>query len=159
MSEPSASSMPQLPRSQRKLELQGLGRMLAASLPDRLVIAGGPRAGKTTLSQRVKALDPERAVHGSDELMGMEWSASSEFASHWFDAPGKWVCEGVVMPRALRKWLARNHSGAPVDLIVWINDPVVARSRGQHVMALGCATVWNEIRAELERRGQQILEF
>jgi len=80
-------------------------------------------------------------------------------ASKWFDAPGPWLFEGVVMPRALRKWLARNPSGTPADLIVWINEPVVARSRGQHVMALGCQTVWNEIRDELLKRGQRLLEI
>lgn len=63
------------------------------------------------------------------------------------------------MARALRKWLARNDSGAPADLIVWLNEPVVARSRGQHVMALGCQTVWDGIRDALLLRGQRITEF
>jgi len=63
------------------------------------------------------------------------------------------------MPRALSKWLAHNPSGAPADMIIWVNEPVVARSRGKHVMALGCETVWREIKPELEKRGQSILEF
>lgn len=62
------------------------------------------------------------------------------------------------MPRALRKWLARNSAGSPADLILWLQHPVVARSRGQHVMALGCETVWNEILPELKARGTTILE-
>lgn len=97
-------------------------------------------------------------MRGSDDLKDLGWSESSLAASYWFDEPGVWLCEGVTMPRALRKWLARNTEGCPADLIVWLNEPVVARSRGQHVMALGCATVWEEIRPELVRRGQDILE-
>jgi len=159
MSEPSASSTLQLPRSTRKLELKGLARMLAATLPARLVVAGGPQAGKTTLVSHLARANPDAKVRGSDELIGLGWSESSEAASHWFDEPGSWICEGAAMPRALRKWLARNPEGAPADLIVWVNEPVVARSRGQHVMALGCQTVWNEIRTELTERGQRVLEF
>jgi len=62
------------------------------------------------------------------------------------------------MPRALRKWLERNPIGSPADLVVWLNEPVVARSRGQHVMALGCETVWREIFPELRARATQVLE-
>jgi hypothetical protein len=98
-------------------------------------------------------------ARGSDELIGLGWSESSQAASLWFDEPGRWIAEGVAMARALRKWLARNAAGAPADLIVWINEPVVARSRGQHVMALGCQTVWSEIRDELLNRGQRIIEI
>ncbi len=121
------------------------------------MIAGGPRAGKTTLAEALGA--DGRLVRGSDALAELEWSESSLAASKWFDEPGPWLFEGVVMPRALRKWLGRNPSGCPADLIVWINEPVVARSRGQHVMALGCQTVWNEIRDELLKRGQRLLEI
>lgn len=98
-------------------------------------------------------------MRGSDALAELEWSESSLAASKWFDEPGPWLFEGVVMPRALRKWLAAHPEGCPADLIVWINEPVVARSRGQHVMALGCQTVWNEIRDELLKRGQRLLEI
>jgi hypothetical protein len=63
------------------------------------------------------------------------------------------------MARALRKWLARNPEGSPADLVVHLTEPVVERNRGQHVMALGCATVWNEIRPELERRETRIIEL
>jgi hypothetical protein len=119
------------------------------------VIAGGPRAGKSHLTSRLAG---ERfTVHGSDELARLEWSDSSLAASLWLDQPGPWICEGVAMVRALRKWLERS-GGAPADLIIWLNEPVVARSRGQHVMALGCETIWKEIRPELAARNARILE-
>jgi hypothetical protein len=62
------------------------------------------------------------------------------------------------MPRAIRKWLLRQPEGVPADLVVFLGHPVVARSRGQHVMALGCETVWKEILPELRRRGTNIIE-
>jgi hypothetical protein len=62
------------------------------------------------------------------------------------------------MPRSLRKWLARNPTGKPADAILWLAHPVEARNARQHVMALGCATVWNEIRSELRKRGVTLLE-
>ncbi len=94
----------------------------------------------------------------SDDLRHMEWSASSQYASEWFDSAGPWICEGVVMPRALRKWLTRS-AGVPADLVVWVNQEATHRVRGQHVMAKGCETVFNEIRPELERRGTLILDL
>ena len=98
-------------------------------------------------------------MRGSDELISLGWSESSEAASLWFDEPGRWLVEGATMPRAIRKWLARNSAGCPADLIVYVNEPVVARTRGQHIMALGCETVWREIAPELSKRGQSIVEI
>jgi hypothetical protein len=95
----------------------------------------------------------------TDELMSLGWSESSEAASRLLDEPGPWIVEGVAASRALRKWLARNPSGAPADTVVHLNTPVVARSRGQHVMAAGCQTVWNEIAPELRARGVHLIEF
>src|SRR6478736_3746392 len=123
MTEPSESWTPQRPHSTRRLALKGLARALRADQPSRLVIAGGPRAGKTTLAESLER--PLLPVHGSDELMAREWSESSLIASTWFDALGPWICEGLVLPRALRKWLARTGGDQkPADLIVYLDEPV-----------------------------------
>lgn len=98
-------------------------------------------------------------MRGSDELIGLGWSESSLAASHWFDEPGPWVIEGVVVARALRKWLTRHPVGKPCDLALWLNMPVVARTSGQHIMALGCETVWNEILPDLRDRGVHVIEL
>lgn len=135
--------------------LDALADELASDLPDRLVIAGGPRSGKSVLTQK---LGTGRLVHGSDALIGLGWSEASLAASKWFDTEGPWICEGVAMPRAMRKWLARNPAGKPADLVVWIGVPVVARVDGQETMARGCETVWREIRGELFMRGVRIRE-
>lgn len=68
------------------------------------------------------------------------------------------MVENVATARALRKWLLRHRAGIPADLVVYLDLPMVARSRGQRAMAKGVATVFAEIRPELERRGAVILE-
>jgi hypothetical protein len=97
-------------------------------------------------------------MHDGEELVGIEWSAGSEKASHWLDEPGPWICENVAMARALRKWLARNPKGVPADLVVNLGGFVVEPIPDQRRMALGCRTVWDAIKPELIRRGTQILE-
>jgi hypothetical protein len=121
-----------------------------------VVVAGGPRAGKSTLA---RAIAGKHRIHNGEELVGIDWSAGSLTASLWLSEPGPWICENVAMARALRKWLERNPEGLPADIIIQLQEPVVERSRGQHVMALGCLTVWNQIKPELEARGARILEF
>ena len=121
-----------------------------------MAILGGPRRGKSHLARRL-AREGVRYHHG-EELKGLEWSAGSEKASRWLDEPGPWVCENVAMARALRKWLLRNPTGVPADLIVVLRHPVDQRIKGQETMAAGCETVWREIEPELRRRGATILQ-
>jgi hypothetical protein len=147
--------------------LDGLAKQLLRDLPPRVVIAGGPRCGKSILSEKLVA--DGRLLHDGEELVdrpewaGMtkqeKWSAGSLLASRWLDEPGPWVCENVAMPRALRKWLKRNPSGKPCDLVVWLGTNVVARVKGQESMAEGCLTVWLQVRPELFRRGVRIREL
>ena len=146
--------------------LNGLARLLQAAQHDRLIIAGGPGSGKTTLAEKLARdglkIRTSQQLENHPGVLALpkkeRWSAASQLASTWFDEPGPWVHEGVQLPRALRKWLGRNPTGKPADAILWLGHPVEERSAGQHVMALGCATVWNEIRDELDSRGVTLLE-
>jgi hypothetical protein len=125
---------------------------------DRIVIAGGPRAGKSTLAANLNS-DRRYRIHDGEELVGCDWSAGSLQASRWLDEPGPWICENVAMSRAMRKWLARNPTKPfPADLIIHVGLQVVDRLPGQQSMALGCQTAWEEIKPELMRRGAFILE-
>jgi hypothetical protein len=124
--------------------------------PSRIIVAGGPRSGKTTFSFALSR-GYQIPVHGTDELRALEWSESSRVAATWFDRAGPWICEGVVVPRALRKWLAANPEGAPADFLIWVNAPVSERVRGQEAMAKGCATVFDEILIPLRERGMRVL--
>lgn len=123
----------------------------------RIAIAGGPRTGKTTFAQALGA-GLGVASRSTDDLMGGDWSAASLAASRWFDAPGALIVEGVAVPRALRKWLAANPTGKPVDKVIWIHGAKTERSKGQETMSKGCTTVWREILPELQARGVEIVE-
>jgi hypothetical protein len=117
----------------------------------RILIAGGPRTGKTTLST---SLGIARVRH-TDDVMDLGWSEASAEVATWFDEPGPWVIEGVAVPRALRKWLAANE-GKPCDVVCWLEHPVEPQSKGQAVMAAGCAKVWSEVADALHERGVNI---
>lgn len=119
------------------------------------LIAGWPRTGKTT---RANALDSATEIvrHTDDLIPSQDWSAISETVSYWFDEDYS-VIEGVAVPRALRKWLARNKSGKPCDELVYLTMPHVSLSAGQAAMGKGCDKVFNEIKGELIRRGVKII--
>ncbi len=117
----------------------------------RVVIAGGPKSGKTTLAED---FSPHGWVRHTDELIDdYEWSEQSELvAADWFTEPGPWVIEGTAAIRALRKALAMRPE-APCDILIWINEPRVERNVGQESMAKSCNTIFEQIKDELKRRG------
>jgi hypothetical protein len=131
----------------------------------RIVIIGGPRVGKTTLSNKLIDGFGIPTLHTSQELErlfpanqsnGDNWSKSSEHASKWFDDPGDWICEGVQMARALRKWLKANPD-KPLDAdIVLLRQPMVPQRDGQKAMMKGVETVFQEIQGELTKRGARV---
>jgi hypothetical protein len=122
----------------------------------RIVIAGGPKTGKTTLAGRL-AVELGCTPRHTDSLIPTHaWSDASLAVASWFDAPGPWIAEGVAAPRALRKWLAANTGGRPADRVVRLGQPHVPWSTGQGAMAKGCARIWGEILPELKRRGVDI---
>jgi hypothetical protein len=116
--------------------------------PLRIVIAGGPRTGKTTL-----AVSLGLPVFHTDDLIPLGWVAAGAAAAQWIDQPGPWVIEGVTAPRALRRWLKRHPDRAPCDLILFMARPAIPRTRGQEAMAKGCAKIFAEIAADLAARG------
>ncbi len=115
-------------------------KRLRALLEDypRVAIAGGPKAGKTTLTA---ALELGRRVLETDAVMALGWSESSQnIADEANKHEGPLIVEGVAVPRALRK-------GMRVDCVVWLDKPHVPLKAGQAAMAKGCKTVLNEWRA------------
>ena len=136
--------------------LDGLVRLLLTQSHQRVVIAGGPRSGKSHLA--AKLLRNGQRLHDGEELTGVEWSAGSELFSRWLDEPGPYICENVAAARGLRKWLLRNPlGGLPADLFIQLDTQVDTRAPGQEAMAKGCRTVWDEIEPGLVRRGAKIL--
>lgn len=124
----------------------------------RVILAGSPRCGKTTLSAHFAKLHPNLRVRHTDDLISLGWSEASEAASRWLDDAGPWLVEGTAAIRAVRKWLDRNREGKPCDILMFLDTPFEALSPGQASMARGIRTVLEEIRPELERRGVEVKE-
>ena len=125
----------------------------------RVVVAGGPKAGKTFTAAAL-GLRLGVPVRGTDELVhrGLDWSAVSEEAAEWIATPGEWVVEGVATVRALRKWV---QAGAPLRegvAVVWLPSAVVGRTERQEAMARGAETVWREVFPELVALGVTVIQ-
>ncbi len=117
----------------------------------RIVIAGVPKAGKTTLSEGYKN------VHHTDDLIRvLGWSELSQEVAEWFYDPGPWVIEGVATVRALRKWLRDNPEGTPCDEVIFLGEPHIELTPRQQGMAKGICTIWEGVQTELKQRGVTI---
>lgn len=100
---------------------------------DRIAITGTPRGGKSTLSKW-----SDRKVIHTDDFKDKEWSEASQFvADQCNKLQGKFVVEGVSVPRALRK-------GLKVDVVVLLVDPLQLLTKGQLSMAKSVKTVLDE---------------
>jgi len=122
----------------------------------RIVIIGGPRVGKSTLSERLQREYSIPTLHRSRDIEHLGWHESSDAASEWFNDPGPWICEGVQLARGLRKWLKKNPD-TPLDCDIFqLRQPFVPLLPGQLSMTKGVGTVFKEIEAELIKRGARI---
>lgn len=123
----------------------------------RIVITGGPRTGKTTLATHLSTHLRAPVAH-TDSITNVGWSQASLTVAAWFTGPeaGPWIVEGVVAPRALRKWLAHHDTGTPCDVVYWLAKPFVELSKGQLAMTVGIETVFSQIEKELIRRNVEV---
>jgi len=119
----------------------------------RVVIAGGPRVGKTTLADKLGG----RVMHTDDLIGEADWSECSRIvADEWMTEPGPWVIEGTATVRALRKFMALHPGAKPCDRVIWLSKPWIALTPGQARMGKGCAKIWLEIRDRLAALGVEI---
>jgi hypothetical protein len=127
----------------------------------RIVVAGGPRTGKTTLAAELarEQLGCRKVLH-TDNLIGLcSWSEASARVARWIEEPAPWIIEGVAAVRALRKWFAAHPRAGeqPASRIYWLERALVPRTPGQDAMAKACATVWAEVLPELRRRRVEVV--
>ncbi len=130
----------------------------------RIAITGGPGTGKTTLADavhHVRTSEMRRSaimtVRHADDAIEHGWSGASAEVADWLDYPGPLVVEGVAVARGLRKWLRAHETGQPVDVVVVLTEVHRGIPPGSVRMAKGVHTVLEEIQAELERRGVQVI--
>lgn len=125
----------------------------------RTLITGGPGTGKTTYARALEktygegrfwCTDP--VFVGGDLLIDHvlpkkeQWSAESVQVARWFDWPYPWIIEGVVIPRALRKWQAA-HPGEPppCDQLIVLDHAWKPLTPRQEIMEKGVQTVLREL--------------
>lgn len=125
----------------------------------RVVICGWPGSGKSELAKELGSKMGVTPMATDSISRTMDWSSASETISHWFDKEGPWIIEGVAVPRALRKWLARNTKGTtlpdvPFDRLFVLphpNEEVRLKMKpGQITMGRGHDTVLRELNPWLD---------
>lgn len=125
----------------------------------RILVAGGPRTGKTTLADALAAGLGVEARHTDDLIDKLEWSELSAEVANWLNEPGPWVIEGVRVVHAVRKWLAKNAEGLPCDVLYWSEVPKVELEPRHRPMTKGVKTVWSEVVDPLFARGATFRGF
>ena len=124
---------------------------------NRILIVGGCKTGKTTLSATISETLRIEAKHGDDLIDTHDWSGASQKIAEFFDVPGPWIVEGVSVVRALRKWLSSHTDGKPCDSVVLLEKTFGEITQGQLTMNKGVATRWNEISASIVERGVKVV--
>jgi hypothetical protein len=94
--------------------------------------------------------DPIEGVEYAPEGLGMGSEASQYVVDHWFTLPGPWVCEGHIMARALRKWMAEHYPVMPCDRVIVFTEhhpeaDVTARQAAMHKGVMG---TWEDVAHE-----------
>jgi len=121
----------------------------------RIFVTGWPMCGKSTFSE---SFDHDDVRH-TDDFSDFEWHEQSDLVYQWIENREIRVIEGVVLPRAIRKWLDENSIGRPCDYLIWMCHPKRELSYGQKRMGLALDTVMNEIYIELLQRGVDVIGF
>lgn len=103
---------------------------LLAQYP-RIVIAGAPRTGKTSLTRQVS----DRPVIHTDDWMDSDWETVPALVAGACAGLPAFVLEGVRGPDAMRK------GGVMVDCVVWLSRPKVQQTPVQRNMGVGVHTV------------------
>ena len=101
----------------------------------RIALAGGPRAGKTTLV-RNRVLD--RLVVSTDSYLDLSWDeVPQRIVSDLRGAGDWWLLEGVRAPWCLRL-------GLEVDAAVWVWGARCELTAAQQGLATASRNVWDE---------------
>lgn len=108
----------------------------ALALP-RVAICGGPRVGKTTISNESGRADVTHTDDFIDAFRGLERRAIADTLCAALANEKTFLLEGVWAAHALR-------AGLKVDCAIWLDEAKVERTPGQETMAKGVQTVFDE---------------
>ena len=128
----------------------------------KIVIAGPPKVGKTTLANHLGVELGIPVMHTDDWVGIQDWSGGSLHMANRLEESGPFIIEGVTAVRGLRKFISRNakNNKKPCDIVYYRSNPYQAySSEGQASMAMGIHTIWSDIRTDLMNLGVEIREF
>jgi hypothetical protein len=106
----------------------------------RVVIAGGPRCGKTTLAEDIEKRNDRRVFYDT-EFRRFDWPAVPHAMIGATAHLDRFCLESVNVGRALRK-------GLKVDAVIYLHKPHVPRTSRQIAMAKGVHTIFNDWRTK-----------
>ena len=108
----------------------------------RILIAGVPRAGKTTISEQIAAKQNLPLYHTDDLIESYDWAEQSEAVAALILSYDEYIIEGITVPRGIRKILP---APIPSDLIIWLPTPILTLTPGQTQMTKATHTIFNEV--------------
>lgn len=124
----------------------------------RILIAGRPHTGKTTLALKLGGQLKIPVLHTDGINRTFTWSAQSVEVAAWFNRPGPWIIEGMTVVRAIRKFMSFAQD-KPSDVVYWGSVPYGFLDPAQRKFGEGASTVWEEIRDKLLARGVEIRQI
>jgi hypothetical protein len=139
---------PQLGGTSLDIEERKLAFAALLEAHPRVAIGGGPKSGKTTFA----ALCHDRpTVHTDDYIQESKgtvaeraaaWKAAAELAVVECSKHAAFLVEGVRVTRVLKL-------GVEVDVLVWLETPLMPLTKGQETMRKGCETKLEALMAEM----------
>jgi hypothetical protein len=115
---------------------------VAGSHLTRIVVAGVPRAGKSTLAAYLAQGAP---VVATDDYLGLGHDRLPDGVAARLDGCAEWVLEGCQAGRVLRRY-PHLAEGA---IVYYLARPVLMLTPGQRRQAKGIATVWERTQGAL----------
>ena len=115
----------------------------------RILIVGGPRTGKTTLSRELQEETRLPTFHTDDFLHLKDFRAQTTATTNWLLVEPDYIVEGVHTVYALRRLLEERYEGekpAPLpDLIHFCEKPFERLHTGQERLWRGVNTVMYDL--------------
>ena len=121
----------------------------------RVVIAGGPRCGKSTLFRSL-AIDYAVAI-GTDDFMDLPWADVPDAVIDVLEKHDEWLVEGVNVARVLRRWIRDRGDMPKIDVCYYLTTPMAPRTKAHESMSKAIATVWKDVLPRLVADGTTIV--
>ena len=123
----------------------------------RVVIAGAPRCGKSTLFRKLSmSFDCSLST---DDYMALPWADVPDAIIDELVKHEDWIIEGVQACRVIRRWMRDRPEPLPmIDVCYYLQRPMVEQTKAQHAMAKAVETVWRDgVAARLVGIGTRIV--